>query len=371
MSSKIKITAVILAVLSMAACFSGCHIMDSGSYHMTREHSGPESVPLSGQWVITNIDTLRMAVTELIHEHVESDVLTISGYSGDLEEDLRMVSAEVSSEDPMGVYAVTSIIFEQSKVLSYHQVGVSISYRYSKEEMDAVATASSRDHLDRMLDEMFLGFEDGITVMLPEGVIEEEDNIYGIIMERWRQHPSHAIELGEIKCTGYPDITGNCILDISVDYLSNKDTLEAVSDQIEQMCVSICSGYRGTNDTERFEYILRWLENNVEMDREALRVIEETGGNHPKTAIYTAKGALLEREASEEGITLAAAALCECFGYECYVAYGTKNGKVHSWIEIDMPDHVLIFDPTSADPGSRPGETVNFYIEQQPKIFIR
>lgn len=368
---KVKIKKIFSLLLSLTVMFGlcGCTLSDSGEHYMTRQHAGPGSELLAEDWVITGIDSLRMAVMELIHSRTEEGSFTVSGYNGDLDDDLRVVSTEIASEEPMGVFAVSSLIFEQSKVLFYHRVGVSITYKQTKAAMDSVKSASNRDHLIRMIDEMIVGFEDGLSVMVPEGVLEENEDVRGLIMERWRQHPTNALELREISCDGYPKVGGNCIIDVKMGYLTDREELLASTEEIKAAAADICLGFSGSADMDKLKYILSWLKLNVETDREAMRVVEETGGGQPRTAVYTAKGALIDRKAAEDGITLAAAALCEGFGMDYYVAVGTKNGRQHSWIETEIDGESIIFDPTSTEMGMYTGETVHFYPVSQSDIF--
>ena len=60
----------------------------------------------------------------------------------DVQADLERACVEVAQEYPLGAYAVDYIQYHVSPILSYHEAEVQITYRRTKEQMDAIVSAT-------------------------------------------------------------------------------------------------------------------------------------------------------------------------------------------------------------------------------------
>ena len=111
----------------------------------------------------------------------------------------------------------------------------------------------------------------------------------------------------------------------------------------------IAGGLEGETEEEKLEAIASWLLENVDIDEEATRVVSETGGLQRKTAPYTAYGALIDREAAQSGLVLAAEVLGRQVGLDCTVVIGRQGEEVYWWLAVETDEGWLHLDLLSKE----------------------
>ncbi len=349
MKRSVKIAALVLCAVLLSGTLSGCAFLASGEYSDIRDHEYHSDDVVSDRRVVRSYYSLRSQVQQMILAHEESRTVIISNYSGDLEESLKTISSEMTTSNAMGSYLVSSIVFEQSGLMSYQELTVNISYRRTKEEQDGIYTVYSEEEFTDILYKMFSSFSSNGTFYM-KGLSYTQDELYAAVISAWRQHPATAIGLKEIVFTAYPSMeSAEFVLDMDVSYLESTARLRAVSRQITSAASSICRAAEGLTLEEKLDFIYGWISANVEIDREAMRVVAETNDRQAKTELYTANGALISLKAAEPGVVEGAKALLDEMGIESRIVFGIKDDLPHMWIEIETENGTVFFDPASTD----------------------
>ena len=134
-----------LLLLGLLAGLSACGADDS--YLSVRTHVEPsipatetpqqEEPPTAG-----NRSELRGAMLSFVRNWTEQGEIRISGYSGDLTADLTETVRYITQEDPIGAYAVDYADAELRGDAQTGTVEVSIVFRRSAAEIDAIVTVS-------------------------------------------------------------------------------------------------------------------------------------------------------------------------------------------------------------------------------------
>lgn len=321
-----------------------CGCSDSGSYVYSRQHISPVSSEEKTQNGISTREQLTEAISSMLRAAVESDMLRIYDYQGDLDTDLEEITGELTKVYPYGVYAVSSIVFKQVTILSHTELSVSIQYSRTAREITSVVEAPTSADLTLRITEAFDTFSSGKAFFFSSvGVPNPE----AMIQKCWLQNPGNAIGLKSVAVELYPEVGEDRILALSAEYLEDVTTLKAQRDEILNAAQAICKDYSGISDRDKLDFIYAYLRDNVTYDTDAARVVAETGGQQAKSPLYTAYGGLIEQHAAQSGIALAAKALCDALGMRSIVVSGMKSSEPYIWLVVNTDKGSLFFDPTS------------------------
>ena len=131
---KTALCAMVLLLLS-----GGCQ--NSGEYYSETPHASSEEQTAGREFGSTasNDYDLQSAVLSMISAGRQVDTIRVQDYDGSLEEDLDRITREITTENPMGCFAVESLQFDQSQVLSYRELGITIQFKRQPQEIAAAA----------------------------------------------------------------------------------------------------------------------------------------------------------------------------------------------------------------------------------------
>jgi hypothetical protein len=145
-----------LLALALALCLlTGCAPLLERSYSTVEPHSSKfwES-EAAGTLRAENYQDVVNDLLLLIGQHTESATLRLYGQEDDLSvsDILERAAAEIQQETPMGAYAVEYITSAVQPQRSYYEVTLSIGYRRSAEQIQAVVNATSTEAVYSLLE---------------------------------------------------------------------------------------------------------------------------------------------------------------------------------------------------------------------------
>ncbi len=318
-----KILAAALCFAMLFAC--GCGSVFSAEYYDSYpfveagdDHDGTEQE-------IRNYASLKSAILDLVKTRTEQASFRFGSYSGSLIDDLAAVCVEIKNREPLGAYAVKSISYDTSRIISYYTADISISYSRSAEEIAAVRSVSGLgefgSHVRRLMESY-----DGTTVVRVYSSVINEDYIAGLIEEYYYADPLLSVLEPKVEIMAYPDSGAERIYRLSLDYGTDRESLLAMDKElslrVEELASSLGIG----------ESLLLALECAEKLSEMA--AMEEEACLYPGTAY----GALVEGSGDCLALAMAYKALCDRLGLDCLVVRGEYNGEGdHAWniIAID------------------------------------
>lgn len=344
MGRKRKMAVCCLILVALCGCSAG-----KGEYYYEAEHVGQD--PEAGEADVDAISSyyaLQTAVRNMIRAGRESDSIRISDYKRDLDEDLKAITQDLTTTYPLGVYAVSSILFEQTRILNYQELSVTIQYRRSADEIRSVVEVLDDEDFERRMTEMFRTFGSQ-SVFSFNWFDQGEEDFMSLLLKCWAAAGEYAVGLKEITYTSYPEDAYRRIVEVNISYLEDSDVLEAQAWAVRSVAQEVAGTLEGETEEQKLEAIAAWLLDHVVIDEEATRVVSETGGLQRKSAPYTAYGALVGREAAQSGLVLAAEVLGSQMGLDCTVAIGRRGEEVYWWLAVETPDGWLHLDLLSEE----------------------
>ena len=340
---------LILALSVLLVLGSGCAAMLERSHVSSTGHV--DYAVENGDESILRAETYQGLVNSLryfIDEHRSGGVVRLYNYTGDVESDLAAARDEVLQE-PVGAFAVGALDYDSTRILTYYEVKLTISYTRSAREVKAVpevfGLSGVQQELSRLVTERqrsavfmasyFSG--DGKTVekLFVEGVYNapalfcypagpETDLDYGISL--------------------YPETGTRRIVEITVNW---RDSDREAAERVEEL-ERLASALLEANPPAGEGYTVE----------ELAAIVRGAHGGEDAQGANLVRDVLSGEAAADSGLLMAMEYLCHQCGIEAVTAWG--EGPRQCWLIVSTPDgyrHLLV-DSLYAPKESAPdGET--------------
>ena len=327
------------SLLVLTLVLSGCRIYGDEylviSKHIEQHQESDDSDGLTAE----NYSELKAAIDTLVINCIDSGVIRLQNYSGDVGADVSTCLENLMS-DPLGVYAIEYIPpFELTRLLTYYEVTVNITYRRTKEQIDSVLQFGTVNDYVQALEKTCADYGGIITAFVPSAVLSQVD-VQDSLDRYHYNNPFDSLARPEFSYKRYPD-TGNFIIrriiEVELGYKETADELRSMSAGLRQRANELTEDI-DPKKTEPLQVIAKLFAtamNETEYlpgreDDISSEIVFDSG--------FTAYGALIEGSAASEGYALAFKALCDLMEIECTVVIGRYNGLRHCWNLVKYND---------------------------------
>lgn len=263
-----------------------------------------------------------------------------------VEQQLEKACLEVVQEDPLGAYSVEFIKYAVNPLVPYTEAKVQITYRRSREQVAAIASVTGTTAIRSELKEALAAFA-------PECVLrisyfdQDEAFIRSLARQAYYDSPMSALDIPDLEVSIYPDVGRQRIVELSMTYHLDEDTLRQRRDQLGQAVADMSRSipFSGS-DT--------YLKSAAQVLQSKIQYLSDGG--------TTAWDAVTTKKADSEGMALAFSALCQQLHLPCRVVQGTRNDDTHFWnvvstssgwrhLDLTRPEYALLLDTQAADLG--------------------
>ena len=270
---------------------------------------------------VENYRELVSAVLYLVSEGEEEGTIQLHNYDGEEEGDLSAACLEVATQDPLGAYAVDYIKHELSRVVSYYQATLAIHYRRSPGQIAGIVSVNGdraiRDQLQVALED----FSAEVVLRVPY-FFGDEETVKALLREAYYAHP--ALALPETEVSLYPDSGRERIVEITMTYPGDAETLREKREELSQRVDRLLPEEEHPSGRAAARTALEKLWNSGD------GVYDPDGGS-------TAYDALVEARADSEGMALGYALLCRRLGLTCTVQAGKLEDEARFWDVVELP----------------------------------
>lgn len=324
---KKRMLPALLALLLL----TGCASMLDRDYVSVEPHdqfsdTGTDSSALRAE----NYQGLINAVMYLVSQGADDGIIRLYNYTQDVDTDLSRACLEVTKEDPLGAYAVDYIKYDYSRIISYYEANVQITYRRTPEQIKNVVSVTGSSAIKDELRQALTKFSPEV-VLRVSYLAEDESYIVDLVRQAYYDTPGAALGLPEAAVRLYPDSGFQRIVEINLTYSDSADTLRQMRNALAEKAEA-CVAELDKTPGQLSKSIYSYLRGHV-----LYEASEEP-------SLGTAYAALVERQADSEGLALAYQLLCGLTGGESLVVSGTQAGKIHYWNLVNTADGWLHVD---------------------------
>ena len=260
----------------------------------------------------------------------EGNIVFDSAYDGEATEDMAAACWQVRSQDALCAYCVENISYELSKIVTYFEAKVTISYsRDMQQEGNIVNLPYS------------IGVEDSIKSALEQGMTrlvvligsssysaEEMESLVGKV---YRQNPAGATKEPIVNVNMLSGTGIQRLYEINLNYGLTANELEARQKSLRELSLFPEEETDGLDAAHRVLAICSYLQEHCSYTEDA-----------ECNDVYAA---LIRGEANSEGLALACVELCHRLGIECQIVYGQLNWQDHCWNIVSLDGEAYHVDP--------------------------
>ena len=333
MTRKITLLCALALVISL---LSGCQFMTNGEYLSVTDHENSESGEDQRGVIVSasNYEELTAAMLSFVSHHDSYGIIRAVGYDGDIEAEASEACMEVSYNTPMGAYAVYYMSCSVSKIVSYYEVELSITYKKTAEEIDAVEKLTSRYGIQSKM-AVALGSYGRTVAFYTDSTEMTEEFFQDIIEELYYKKGTSPVAIPDVSVTFYPEEsqpTELRIIEVDFNYMFSPSTMINVEKELMRNVKQLADEAEGLNDQEALFLMCTRLAAIAEYVPDP----EDDGLYDRADTRYTAYGALVGGKAASEGLAMGYKLLCDELGIEALVVTGRYNGNKHAWNIVNL-----------------------------------
>ena len=309
---------LLAGTLAASLLLTGCSALLERDYHHVTPHNAAPTT--EGDPSILRADSYQELVNALIYlvnAGAETGTVRLYTDSENVEAFLSDACLEVVQEDPLGAYCVEFIKYSVDPVVTYSQAQVDITYRRTREQVDAIVQVTGVTAIRSELSAALAEFapERALRVRYFEG---DEDFIRDLVCQAYYDVPAQALGMPEVSVSLYPNTGRQRIVEILLSYPLDRSRLEerrdALSAHLDELTLKL-TAEGPLSPVQAAQALLK------------LGEYDPMGGS-------TAYDLFRSGSASSEGLVLSFAALCQRLALPCHVAQGSYQDQHHFWAVV-------------------------------------
>ena len=265
--------------------------------------------------VVSNYPQLKNAILRFVQECRSEGYIRVNTYDGDVERDLAEAAYEVSRVEPLGVYAVDYMTHECTRIVSYYDIRINITFRRTAAEIAAIESVGTQVLLQRRLQQAVEDGERRVTLRMSS---YRDQDIAAMVAEYCADNPAAVMEVPDVAVSLYPESGPVRILEITFTYSQPQEALREKQQAVQESIRSAASyiRYRAT-DRGKAELLYTYLTTRFIYVEQATT-----------TPLYSA---LCAGIADAYGLAQAWKLICDQVPVDCYVVNGLRDGEPWTW----------------------------------------
>jgi hypothetical protein len=339
-----RIAAVVMCV-SVLIGLCGCNSILNGETQSVTAHQEPAVTSTDSIIEANTFDELKSDFLNFVRSHDETGLIRVYSYSGDVQKDVDLACTQIMQDDPIAAYAVSKMTGNATKIVSYYEVELHISYKnVTKEQLDSIIPVATTRYLKSDLQDTLSAYMPSMTI-LTKNIILTSDDALAYVEQIYYENPMDIVMLPVTTVDFYPDHGIDHIIKFTFGYRYEPSTLKVMEKNLKNTVQNIAESVSGgNNDGAILLSVCQHLMATVEYDSSTA-----ANGYSNQNVSATAYGALVTGSAVGEGYAMAYKAICDELGIESYVVLGKHNGKPHAWNIVAIEGHYYHIDVSMCD----------------------
>lgn len=326
--------------LACVLLLSGCSAMLERSHGSSTPHVDYTVIEDDSVLRAESYPGLVSSILYFIGEHSEDGSIRLYNYAGDVEDDLASAREEALRQDPIGAFAVRSLSYDCTRVLTYYEVTVHITYSRTAQEVEDVqpvaGVAGLRQELNRLVAERRDSAVYLTSYFSGDAALAEE-----LLLLAWYSQPALCVDPGPPDCriALYPETGARRIIELKLHLPQRSpQELEDRAARLEQTAARLLEAAPPAGASYTVE--------------ELAAIVRAAGGYDGDGGTQLPLETLSGESAGDEGLLLAMEYLCQLAGIEVSPVYGSEG----LWLIVSTPDGYRHLLPQGLRPFEEPPE---------------
>ena len=299
-----------------------------------------------------------------IDEHRSGGVIRLYNYAGDVESDLNAARDDVLQE-PVGAFAVGTLNYDSTRILTYYEVKLTISYTRTAREVEAIPEVFGLSGVQQELSRLVVERQKSAVFMASyfsgDGGMMEKLFVEGIYnAPALFCYPAGPEADLEYEISLYPETGTRRIVEVRVNWPDSDREAARRVEELEQAASALLEANPPAGEGYTVEDLAAIIRNV--RSREDAPGGEDAPGEEDVQTSNLPLDVLSGEAASEPGLLMAMEYLCHQCGIEAVIAWG--EGPQRCWLIVSTPDgyrhlpvdclYAPVEDPDGEEPGGDP-----------------
>ena len=305
---------MLTALLALSLLLSGCSWSVS-PYASVTPHKEQQRNNRTDVVMASNYLELLESMKAIIADGVEVSAINVAEYpASTLAHGMERAVQYALLNDPIGAYAVESIVYETGSSSGMPAISVSITYRHNSSEIRRIRRVENMDALRTAVSVALEGYDPSL-VMLVENY--EPEDFTQFVQDYAQQNPQTIMETPQVVENIYG--TGNeRMVELIFSYQTGRDDLRRMQKQVSPVFEAAALYVSGDGEEyQKFSQLFAFL-----MERFDYKL---------ETSITPAYSLLHYGVGDSRAFATIYAAMCRSAELECMIVNGTRLGEPWSW----------------------------------------
>ena len=313
----------LLMCLLVMMPFGGCSSWQKGSYVSVTPHAGNHTGTVSAEQQASSYPQLRKALVNLVQNGADEGVIFLYDLSDEVVHSYMDAAVRyLTTEDPVGVYAVDEITYEVGMNAGRYALAVHIAYSRSRSEILQIKYVGNIAEATEAIGDVLELCGNAIVLRIEE--YEPTDFVH--LVQSYAQRNANVImETPQVMTAVYPESGDSRLISLTFTYQTEQETLLKMQELVRPVFLSAELYVQGaSSDRGKLSQLYSFL-----MERH-----DYTYTSSP-TPAYSV---LQEGKGDCYAFACVYAGMCTQAGLDCTVVSGTRNGETWYWNLITLDD---------------------------------
>lgn len=330
---KAKLCLILAVVLLLA----GCSRSGLGEYLSVAPHRETPNRINPKNVVAANYPQLLQALTALVETGAEFGLIYVPDYGSNLESDLDKGIRHVSTENPIGAYALEQVLYEIGTGSGQQAVAVELQYLHDRSEIQRIKQCETMDDARDEIAYALYSCTDRLVIQIER---YHHIDFVQLVQDYAFENPSEVMELPDVAVGIYPETGTQRVVELKFTYQTSRDSLRSMQGQVRPIFDAAVLYVSGDGeDSEKLSQLYSFL-----MER----------FNYQYDTSITPVYSLLRHGVGDSmAFAVVYAAMCRNAGLECLIISGTREAEARYWNMVRIGEryyHVDLLE--SAELGS-------------------
>lgn len=292
-----------------------------------------------------------------VNGHRSSGVIRLYNYTGDVEADLANARDEVMYEDPMGAFSVRALTYESTRVLTYYEIELRMTYSRTAKEMDSLREVTGLSGVRQELARLVTGQEDS-AAFLASYFSGDEELLRQLLALACFSVPElvYHHRMDGVTVSLYPEKGTRRVIEIKLTQLT--DEMVEMERETAREMEAAAAALLEANPSEGESYTVE----------ELAAIVRGAHGGYDHYGSWEALGALTGEPVETSAALLAMEYLCRQCGIEVMPVFGEAGAE---WLIVATAEgyrHLLAESlfPTEEQPdGETRDDPFRLYTDQE------
>ena len=334
-------------VLCAALLLSGCSAM------LERGH---ETITTHVDYAVTEDESILRAETYqglvnamlyFVNGHRAQGTIRLYNYTGDVEADLANARDEVMYEDPLGAFSVRSLRYDTTRILTYYEVELRLTYSRTAAELNGLPEVTGLAGVRQELAKL-IGTQRESSVFLAsyfsgdQALIEQLVRLAGYSVPALYRHH----DIRQITVSLYPETGTRRVIEVHLGWNQSADAVAEEEKGYAQLLETAASTLLESNPSAGEEYTVD----------ELAAIVRSSAGPRSEDGTDLALDTLSGEPASDLGLAMAMEYLC----LQCGIEAEPVSTQTELWLIVSTPQgyrHLLpqgLWPIIGGEPGGEP-----------------